>query len=112
MLQNKGKKPKLARNYELSIGERICPKCYNTCIAYDSYDRYKRKSENALYKIRKQIEIDANTDMSNFSLQKLQNFIQLSTLRKKNKIINDPDEFVKMVKERDQNSKVLSVIDI
>ena len=41
-------------------------KCYNSHIAYDRHNRYKKKSEDAPYKIRKPIEIEANTD---FSLQ-------------------------------------------
>ena len=47
--------------------KRKLSKYYNSYIAYNRYNTYKRKSEDAPYKIRKPIEMEANT---NFSLQK------------------------------------------
>ncbi|CAJ0850271.1 9601_t:CDS:1, partial [Entrophospora sp. SA101] len=53
--------------YELNIGERICSKCYNSHIAYNRHNRYKKKTEDVPYKIRKPIEmeVEANTSLQN-----------------------------------------------
>ena len=66
-ISEQGKEKAELVGYELNIGERICSKCYNSHIAHDRHNRYKKKSEDAPYKIKKpnEMEVEANTSLQN-----------------------------------------------